>query len=70
MSADPAAVAADSGGSSAGGVSPVPGAVIGAHFGEYGSWSRYHTGLDFRAAYGTPIRAVKVRGRALRRQLR
>jgi murein DD-endopeptidase MepM/ murein hydrolase activator NlpD len=40
-------------------VSPVPGAVIGAHFGEYGSWSRYHTGIDFRAAYGTPIRAVK-----------
>jgi murein DD-endopeptidase MepM/ murein hydrolase activator NlpD len=48
-----------SGGGSGGGVSPVPGAVIGAHFGEYGSWSRYHTGLDFRAAYGTPIRAVK-----------
>jgi murein DD-endopeptidase MepM/ murein hydrolase activator NlpD len=48
-----------SGGSGGGGVSPVPGAVIGAHFGEYGSWSRYHTGLDFRAAYGTPIRAVK-----------
>jgi murein DD-endopeptidase MepM/ murein hydrolase activator NlpD len=47
------------GGSTAGGVSPVPGAVIGAHFGEYGSWSRYHTGIDFRAAYGTPIRAVK-----------
>ena len=44
---------------SSGGVSPVPGAVIGAHFGEYGSWSRYHTGIDFRAAYGTPIRAVK-----------
>jgi murein DD-endopeptidase MepM/ murein hydrolase activator NlpD len=43
-----------------GGVSPVPGAVIGAHFGEYGSWSRYHTGLDFRASYGTPIRAVKA----------
>jgi murein DD-endopeptidase MepM/ murein hydrolase activator NlpD len=43
-----------------GGVSPVPGAVIGARFGEYGSWSRYHTGLDFRAAYGTPIRAVKA----------
>ena len=39
--------------------SPVPGAVIGAHFGQYGVWSRYHTGLDFRAAYGTPIRAVK-----------
>ena len=47
------------GGTSSGGVSPVPGAVIGAHFGEYGSWSRYHTGIDFRAAYGTPIRAVK-----------
>jgi murein DD-endopeptidase MepM/ murein hydrolase activator NlpD len=40
-------------------VSPVPGAVIGAYFGQYGMWSRYHTGLDFRAAYGTPIRAVK-----------
>ena len=47
------------GGGSTAGVSPVPGAVVGAHFGEYGSWSRYHTGLDFRAAYGTPIRAVK-----------
>lgn len=41
------------------GVSPVPGAVIGASFGQYGLWSRYHTGIDFRAAYGTPIRAVK-----------
>lgn len=48
------------GGGFSGGVSPVPGAVIGAHFGEYGSWSRYHTGLDFRASYGTPIRAVKA----------
>ena len=48
-----------SGRGSSGGVSPVPGAVIGAHFGQYGVWSRYHTGLDFRAAYGTPIRAVK-----------
>ena len=46
-------------GSSGGSASPVPGAVIGAGFGEYGSWSRYHTGIDFRAAYGTPIRAVK-----------
>ena len=43
----------------AAGVSPVPNAIIGAHFGEYGLWSRYHTGLDFRAAYGVPIRAVK-----------
>jgi murein DD-endopeptidase MepM/ murein hydrolase activator NlpD len=46
--------------SSGGSASPVPGAVIGAHFGQYGVWSRYHTGLDFRAAYGTPIRAVKA----------
>ena len=46
-------------GGSAGGVAPVPGAVIGAHFGEYGSWSRYHTGIDFRAGQGTPIRAVR-----------
>ncbi len=43
-----------------GAASPVPGAVIGSHFGQYGVWSRYHTGLDFRAAYGTPIRAVKA----------
>ena len=42
-----------------GAASPVPGAVIGSYFGQYGVWSRYHTGLDFRAAYGTPIRAVK-----------
>ena len=40
-------------------VSPVANPVIGAHFGQYGLWSRYHTGLDFRAAYGAPIRAVK-----------
>jgi murein DD-endopeptidase MepM/ murein hydrolase activator NlpD len=43
-----------------GGVSPVPGAVVGAGFGDVGLWARYHTGLDFRAAYGTPIRAVKA----------
>jgi murein DD-endopeptidase MepM/ murein hydrolase activator NlpD len=48
-------VTVPSGGGSA---SPVPGAVIGAQFGQYGSWSRYHTGLDFRAGYGTPIKAV------------
>ena len=32
--------------------------MIGAHFGQYGIWSRYHTGLDFRASYGTPIHAA------------
>jgi murein DD-endopeptidase MepM/ murein hydrolase activator NlpD len=53
--AAPVAPATDSGAAA----SPVPNAIIGAHFGEYGLWSRYHTGLDFRAAYGVPIRAVK-----------
>lgn len=48
-------VAVAAGGGSA---SPVPGAVVGAHFGQYGLWSRYHTGLDFRAGFGTPIKAV------------
>ncbi len=41
------------------GVAPVSGAVVGAGFGEYGLWSRYHTGLDFRAGFGVTIRAVK-----------
>ena len=60
--ADPRAGDSGSSGTSSGssgGVAPVPGAVIGAGFGEYGSWSRYHTGIDFRAGHGTPIRAVK-----------
>ena len=41
-----------------GSASPVPGAVVGARFGQYGLWARYHTGLDFRAGFGTPIKAV------------
>jgi murein DD-endopeptidase MepM/ murein hydrolase activator NlpD len=49
-----------SGGGTRAAASPVPGAVIGSHFGEYGSWSRHHTGIDFRAGHGTPIRAVKA----------
>lgn len=55
----PAASSASGAGLGAGSASPVPGAVIGARFGQFGLWSRYHTGLDFRAGYGTPIRAVK-----------
>jgi murein DD-endopeptidase MepM/ murein hydrolase activator NlpD len=41
-------------------VSPIaPGSYTrGAVFGEYGVWSRYHTGVDFVAPYGTPIRAA------------
>jgi murein DD-endopeptidase MepM/ murein hydrolase activator NlpD len=58
-SKNPGSGGSGGGGSGAGAVLPVPGGVIGAHFGQYGMWSRYHTGLDFRAAYGTPIRAVK-----------
>ncbi len=54
-STDPDSATIPSGGTA---VAPVPGAVVGAHFGQYGLWSRYHTGLDFRAGYGTPIRAV------------
>ena len=57
--APPAAPAGPPSGGNRPAASPVPNAVIGAHFGEYGLWSRYHTGLDFRAAYGVPIRAVK-----------
>jgi murein DD-endopeptidase MepM/ murein hydrolase activator NlpD len=40
------------------GVLPISSGVVGAKFGEYGHWSKYHTGLDFRAASGTPIHAV------------
>jgi murein DD-endopeptidase MepM/ murein hydrolase activator NlpD len=45
---------------SGGSASPVPGAVVGAYFGQTGLWARYHTGLDFRASAGTPIKAVKA----------
>ena len=44
--------------SDGGAASPVPGAIVGASFGATGAWARYHTGLDFRAGFGTPIRAV------------
>jgi murein DD-endopeptidase MepM/ murein hydrolase activator NlpD len=40
------------------GVLPISSGVVGAKFGAYGHWSKYHTGLDFRAASGTPIHAV------------
>lgn len=40
------------------GTLPISTGVVGSKFGARGSWSSYHTGLDFRAAYGTQIHAV------------
>ncbi|MGB0101523.1 MAG: peptidoglycan DD-metalloendopeptidase family protein [Nocardioides sp.] len=39
-------------------VLPLAGYRLTAEFGDYGLWSSYHTGLDFAAPSGTPIRAV------------
>jgi murein DD-endopeptidase MepM/ murein hydrolase activator NlpD len=39
-------------------VIPLSGYRLTATFGEYGLWSSYHTGLDFAAPSGTPLRAV------------
>ncbi|HWJ09321.1 MAG TPA: M23 family metallopeptidase [Nocardioides sp.] len=39
-------------------VTPLASYRLTATFGEYGLWSSYHTGLDFAAPSGTPIRAV------------
>jgi murein DD-endopeptidase MepM/ murein hydrolase activator NlpD len=39
-------------------VTPVERYTITATFGEVGSWARYHTGLDFAAPIGTPVRAA------------
>lgn len=40
------------------GTLPISTGVVGSKFGARGSWSSYHTGLDFRAAYGTQIYSV------------
>ncbi len=37
---------------------PVRGYRITGEFGDTGNWSSAHTGLDFAAGYGTPIRAI------------
>lgn len=44
----------------AGGVTPLKAGTysVGAHWGEYGSWSRWHTGQDFPSPIGTPVYAV------------
>lgn len=39
-------------------VLPVLGFRLTAGFGEYGLWSSAHTGQDFAAPYGTPVRSV------------
>lgn len=39
-------------------VTPVERYTITARFGDIGSWARYHTGLDFAAPIGTPVRAA------------
>ncbi len=50
-----AAVAGDSG---SGSLPITSGFSIAARFGAVGSWSRYHTGIDFSAPIGTPIHAI------------
>lgn len=43
-----------------GGTTPLPAGqyTVGASWGQYGSWSRWHTGQDFPSPVGTPVRAV------------
>jgi murein DD-endopeptidase MepM/ murein hydrolase activator NlpD len=48
----------DTGASDVQAVMPVERYTITARFGQVGSWARYHTGLDFAAAIGTPVRAA------------
>ncbi|MGO1973787.1 MAG: M23 family metallopeptidase [Propionibacteriaceae bacterium] len=55
--ADPEAAEAVAGDTS-GGAKPVSSYTIAARFGAVGSWSRYHTGIDFSAPIGTPIHAA------------
>ncbi len=44
--------------SSGAAASPITNGIIGARFGAVGMWSSYHTGVDYRAAYGVPIHAA------------
>jgi murein DD-endopeptidase MepM/ murein hydrolase activator NlpD len=39
-------------------VLPVDGYRLSAEFGDWGLWASYHTGLDFAADYGAPIKAM------------
>lgn len=58
--ADATELAAAGDGSSVRGVTPIAKGeyTVGAYWHEYGSWAKWHTGQDFPAAVGTPIRAV------------
>ena len=40
------------------GAMPIATGIVGTKFGARGSWASYHTGMDFRAAYGTQIHVV------------
>lgn len=55
---DPTAAAADLPANGSGGAMPIADGVISSRFGTAGSWSRYHTGVDFPAAEGEPIHAA------------
>lgn len=55
---EPPAGTANLAANGSGGVMPIAAGIIGSRFGATGSWSRYHTGLDFQAAEGEPIHAA------------
>lgn len=55
---EPPASASDLPANGSGGAMPIAAGVLGSRFGSTGSWSRYHTGVDFQASEGEPIHAA------------